>query len=79
MSRVEFEEQTKKQAKHEFSINIYSPSFNRHITIVCQLVIIVGVSFISIIFGGNISIYLSYILLSIYITWMIAHLIDSNT
>lgn len=84
MSKFQYEQQTKKQAKREFLINVYNQSFtniNRHITIVWQSVSVLVASFVSIIFTEkyNISIYPSYILLSIYITWMIAHLLDSNT
>lgn len=84
MSKKQYEEKTKKQAKREFLYNVYNQSFNninRHITIVWQSVSVLVASFVSIIISEKyeIPIYLSYILLSIYITWMIAHLLDSNT
>ena len=77
MSKKQYEQQTKKQAKREFLINVYNQSFNninRHITIVWQSVSVLVVSFVSIIFTEkyNISIYPSYILLSIYITWILS-------
>lgn len=80
---MELEEQTEKQARREFLINIYNQAFNninRHITIVWQSVSILVASFVSIVFTEkyDVSIYLSYIILSFYITWMIAHLYDSN-
>jgi len=80
---MELEEQTDKQAKREFLINIYNQAFNninRHITIVWQSVSILVASFVSIVFTEKyeVSIYLSYMILSFYITWMMAHLYDSN-
>ncbi|MDD4329003.1 MAG: hypothetical protein PHD79_03550 [Aliarcobacter sp.] len=65
MSKKQYEEQTKKQTKCEFLINVYNLSFNninRHITIVWQSVSVLIASFVSIIFSEkyNISIYPSY-------------------
>jgi hypothetical protein len=77
------EEKTDKQARNDFLINMYNQAFNninRHIVIVWQTISILAASFVSILLSEkyDISIWISSILLIVYIVWMISHIIDAE-
>lgn len=80
---INYEEKTKEQLRADFLINMYNQAFNninRHIIIVWQTISILAASFVSIFLAEKfeVSIWITSFLLIIYITWMIAHLIDAN-
>lgn len=76
-------ENTEKQGRNDFLINMYNQAFNninRHIILVWQTISILVGAFLSLFFTEkyNISIWLTSLLLIVYMVWMIAHLIDGN-
>lgn len=80
---ITLEEKTDKQARNDFLLNMYNQAFNninRHIVIVWQTISILAASFVSILLSEkyDISIWISSILLIVYIVWMISHIIDAE-